>query len=159
MAYNTIKIKKYSDVVEEITATAVAITPGSLLELASATTIQVHSTSGGNALPMFALEDELQGKGIDDNIAASNKVQVWIPGRGDQVYAILKDGQNVSAGDFLESNGDGTLKKHSADSAGAVEYPEVIVGVALEALDLSASSGAESSGALGYNKRIKVRII
>jgi len=160
MAYNTIKIKKYSDVIEEITATEVAITPGSLLELDSAGTVQAHSTAGGTVLPMFALEDELQGKGIDDNIAASNKIQVWIPGRGDQVYAILQDGEDVSIGDFLTSNGTGSLKKLTVDSAGGLEpVNSPIVGVALEAVNLSDSSGGESSGALGYNKRIKVRII
>ena len=161
MAYNTIKIKKYSDVIEEITATAeAAITPGSLLELDSAGTVQAHSTAGGTVLPMFALEDELQGKGIDDNIAASNKIQVWIPGRGDQVYAILQDGEDVSIGDFLTSNGTGSLKKLTVDSAGGLEpVNSPIVGVALEAVNLSDSSGGESSGALGYNKRIKVRII
>ena len=76
MAYNTIKVKKYSDVIEEYSASA-AITPGHLIELASATTVKVHATAGGNVLPMFALENELEGEDIDDAFAANDKVQCW----------------------------------------------------------------------------------
>lgn len=171
MAYNTIKIKKYSDVIEEYTATAVAITPGMLLELTSAGLVQAHSGEGQNQLQMFALEDELQGKGIDDNYAASDKIQCWIPNRGDCVYAILEDGENVSIGDFLESNGAGLLQKHTEDFADSDDaltvYSNQIVGIALEAVDLSTSSGEASSEGpglessvetLGFNRRIKIRI-
>lgn len=151
MAKHTIKIKKYSDVIEEITATAVAITPGYLLELTSAGLVQAHATAAGNVLPMFALEDELQGNGIDDAYAVSAKVQVWIPGRGDQVYALLNDGETVVIGDFLESAGNGKLQKHT--SASADVYLNPIVGVAVEAVDMSGSSGVDSDG------RIIVRIL
>ena len=172
MAYNTIKLKKYLDIIEEITATAVAITPGMLLELTSSCTVQAHSTAGGNVLHMFALEDELQGGGIDDNYAVSAKIQVWVPVRGEIVYGILVDGENVSCGDFLESNGAGFLQKHDPDeydtddSIGGI-FTNQIVGQAIDSVDLSGSSGEESSGGegfdssvgtLGYNKRIKVRI-
>ena len=108
---------------------------------------------------MFALEDELQGKGINDNYSSGDLVSVWIPGRGDQVFAILADGENVAVGDLLESNGAGYLRKHTAGSAGVVEFPLAVVGYATEAVDLSGSSGEESSGSLGYNKRIIVRIV
>lgn len=156
---NTIKLKNYLNIFEEYTATAVAINPGMLLEVTSAGTIQKHSTAGGNVLPIFALEDELQGGGIDTAYAVSSKIQCWIPQRGDQVYAVLADGQTAVIGSFLESNGDGYLRVYSADSTGTY-YHNQIVGQALEALDLSDSSGAESSvSPLGYNKRIKIRII
>lgn len=169
MAYNTIKVKKYSDVIEEYTATAAAITPGMLLELASATTVQAHSTEAGNALPMFALEDELQGNGITDNYAVSSKIQCWIPGRGDIVNAIIEDGTDIAVGDFLESNGAGLLQKHVADTASWAEpsahgsitvYPNAIVGQAIEAVAAGAASSLNSSvSPLGLGKRIKVRII
>lgn len=155
---NTIKIKNYSDVFEEIVA-AGAILPGMLIE-EGASGVIAHNSAGENILPMFALEDELQGNGIDDAYASGDLVSVWIPGRGDQVYAILADGENVAVGDLLESNGAGYLQKHTAGSAGVVEYPLAVVGYATEALDLSGSSGEEgSSGTLGYNKRIIVRIV
>lgn len=158
---HSIILKNYSNVFEEYVAVA-EIYPGMLIELTSAGEVQAHSTSEGNALPMFAVEDELQGNGIDDAYAADDRVFCWIPNRGDQVQAILADGQSVSKGDFLESNGEGFLQKHEADttsSAGGTIVAQPIVGVALEAVDLSDSSATESSGPLGYEKRINIRVI
>lgn len=152
MAKNTIKLKKYLDVVNEFTATAVEITPGMLLELTSDGLVQAHSNAGGPALTMFALEDELQGKGIDDNYAASAKVQVWTAVRGEEVYALLADGEDVSTGDFLVSDGTGKLKAFTPDSS-AVIVEQTPVAIALEAVDMSGSSGADPSG------RIKVVIL
>ena len=168
---NTIKLKKYLDVINEYDAEA-AITPGMLIELTSSNTVQAHSTAGGNTGRMFALEDELQGNSISDAYAADDKVQCWCTTPGEEVYAILvDDSAAVSIGDFLESNGDGYLTKHETDTesfesaeTGSISvYPEQIVGIALEALDLSGSSGEESSGYnsadVGYNRRIKIRIV
>ena len=152
MAKNTIKLKKYLDVIEEMEANA-AITPGMLVEEMSTGKARVHANAGQPAVPMFALEDELQGNGIDTAYAADDRVQVWVAQRGEQVYALLADGETAVIGSFLESNGDGYLKVWAADSAGVVEYPNSIVAVALEALDLSGSSGEESS------YRIEVRVI
>ena len=119
MAYSrdkaTIKLKNYQDIMNEYAAAA-AIIPGELIELNSSGTVQVHSTAGGNMLQMFAVEDELQGNGIDDAYAAADKVQCWVASRGDEVYAILADGQDIAIGDFLESNGAGELTKHTPDS-------------------------------------------
>lgn len=158
---NSVKLKNFSDVNEEYTATAVALIPGMLLELTSAGLVQAHSTAGGTVLPMFAFEDELQGKGIDQAYAVSDKIQVWIPGRGDQVYAILADDNNVAIGNFLESNGAGLLQKHASDdSSVAPNITNQIVGVALEAVDLTGDSSTESSASpLGVNRRIKVRLV
>jgi len=155
--YNTIKLKKYLDIIEEYDAVA-AITPGMLLEFTSAGKVQKHASAGQNVVPMVALEDELQGNDIGDAYSADDKVQVWVPVRGEHVYMILADGEDVSIGDPLESNGAGLLQKHVADSATTI-YPNQIVGQALEAIDISDSSGGESSGDLGYDKRIKVRIV
>ena len=161
MATKTIKVKNFSDVNEEYTATAVAIMPGSLVELTSAGAVQAHSTAGGNVLPMFAFEDELQGKGIDDTYLASDKIQVWIPGRGDIVYAIVADNNDIAIGDFLESNGSGYLQEHSADDSVAPNITNQIVGQAIEAVDtLQSSSEAESSASpLALARRIKVRLV
>ena len=154
---NTIKIKKYSDVIEEMTAQA-AIRPGHLVEINAAGNVQNHSTADGNVLPMFALEDELQGRGIDDNYAANAPVQVWVPGRGDVVYAVLADNENVTRGEWLVSNGNGELKAKtsfgSQDSFSDVEGGNTIVGQAIESLDLSDSSGTWPAA----RRRIKVRI-
>ena len=54
MAYNTMKVKKYSDNVEELVAAA-AITPGMLVEVATAGTVQAHSTAGGTVIQKLPL--------------------------------------------------------------------------------------------------------
>jgi hypothetical protein len=135
MAKNTIKVKKYADVIEELTATAVAITPGALLERTSAGLVQACTATTGAVLPMFALEDELQGKGIDDNYAVSAQIQCWIPGRGDMVYALLEDGEDVEIGEFMESAGNGKLQVLTTGQP---------IAVAVEAVDDSGSSGTDT---------------
>lgn len=141
MSYNTIKIKKYGDNIEELIA-AGAITPGHIVEITSAGTVQSHATAGGNVAPlMVALEDELQGKVITEAYSSGNPVQVWHPLPGDRFYGILADGNDVEVGDLLESNGDGTLRKHVIDSTGAY-YLRQIVGKAREAVDTSGSLDA-----------------
>ena len=82
MAYNTIKVKKYSDVIEEMVASA-AVTPGMLLIIESTGKVKAHNQADKDVFPIFALEDELQGKGIDEAYAANDPVQCWIPYRGD----------------------------------------------------------------------------
>jgi hypothetical protein len=168
MAKHTITLKSYTDVFNEYDAVS-AITPGMLIEYTSAGKVQAHSNAGQNAFPMFAIEDALQGKDIDEAYAANDKVRCWHAQPGDEVYAILNDGETIVKGDFLESAGNGNLQKHVADiaeggsSAETVTdttiYSKQIVAQALEAMDLASSSGEESSGPLGYDKRIKVRIV
>ena len=148
---NTIKLKNYLNVFEEYAAAA-AITPGHLIYLNSAGTVAVHATEDGNVLPMFAIEDELQGKGIDSAYATGDRVQVWIPTRGDQVNAILKDEETVVIGTFLTSAGNGELKAYDATTS--VLDAERPIAVALAALDLSSSSASSVA-----NTRIAVRII
>ncbi len=112
---NTIKLKKYSDVIEEYRA-AGAITPGALIAYDAAGKVGAHAGKGGAVMPMFALEDELQGKGIADAYAANDPVQCWVPYRGDHVYALLT-GAAVAKGDPLQSAGDGTLEKQATVAA------------------------------------------
>ena len=167
MAYNKIKLKKYLDIIQERVAAA-AITPGFLLEIDSAGKVKAHASAGQNVLGnLIALESELEGEGIDDAYATNDQVQVWVAQRGEEAYMLLEDGENVAIGDPLESAGNGRLQKHVADtettgvdSSGNIAsfYTNQIVAVALEAVDLSASSGAESSGLIGA-QRIKVMIV
>ena len=152
MAKYTIKVKKYSDHIEEIIA-AGTITPGHLIVEGSGGTVTVHGTAAGSVIPCFALEDELQGKAITDNYASGDKVQCWYPYRGDQVYCILADGEDVAIGDLLVSAGDGTVAKLVAASAAVAEFALNVVGMATEAVDMSGSAGADPDG------RIIVRIV
>ena len=157
MAPKTILLK--GDPLQKIDkATAVAITPGYLLQLDSvAGQIEAHATAGGNQARMFAIEDALQGKEIGDDYGVSTLVQYHTCRPGDEVYAMLKDGENVARGDYLESNGDGTLRKlipYSVgnDSADDTVYTNNIVGQALEAVDASLS-------AIITDQRIRVEIM
>ena len=144
---NTIKIKSYVDVQEEYIADA-AIKPGHLIKLDSDGKVTVSATNAGMIFPVFAVEDEFQGKTVTDAYAQGDVVQCWIPNRGDVVMGILDKGANVSIGDLLEATDDGTLRKlttgSSASDGGA------IVGVALETLNLTATAAVASF--------IKVRI-
>lgn len=154
MAQNSIIVKRHgAEVIEEYTATAVAITPGYLLELTSGGTVQAHSTAAGDVVvPMFAIEDQFQGGSVSTNYAASAKIQCWLPRRGDVVYAMLEDGQTAAIGSFLESSGSGTLNVYAVDAPSEQQYPANIVGVALEAVDLSASANTTDA-------RIQIRIL
>jgi len=163
---NTIKLKKYSDIVEEYKALG-TITPGMLVEL-KPTGIQVHSVAGGNVYPMVATEDSFQGKGIDDKYVITDQVQCWITGRGDVWNALLEDGENVVIGDWLESAGNGKVRKHVADvvdeswaasskqtgnTIDLTVLPLAIIGQALKAVNMSGTSHADPDG------RIPVRVI
>ena len=151
MAKKSIILKDFLKVFEEYEA-AGTITPGMLIEYTSAGKVQAHSSAGANVIPMLALEDELQGNDIDDDYSSGDQVQCWIPQRGAQALLMVADGQDISVGDLLESDGNGKVQAHAADSAGTL-YPKQIVGEALEAVDMSGSSAADPSG------RIKVRIL
>jgi len=144
MAYRTITIKG-DGVGFEAVANA-AITPGMLCETMSTAKVRAHSVAGGNAEAMVAIEDELQGKEIGTAYAADAVVLMrrFVP--GDEFYGLIANGEDIAIGDFLESAGNGRLRKHAADSAGAVEAANPIVGVASEAVDMSDSSAADPTG-------------
>lgn len=145
MAYSTILLKGENPNIEEMEANA-AITPGMLIEVMSTGKVRAHADENGNAVPRFALEDELQGKSISEAYAAADQVRCWHPQRGDQVYALLADGESVVIGDFLASNGDGYLQKFvGGDSGAAEELPLEIVAVAREAVNRSSSSGGDTN--------------
>jgi hypothetical protein len=155
--YHTVKIKKYVDNISEYTANA-AITPGNLVELMSTGKIRKHSTAGAPAAKIFAIEDELQGKGIDTDYSAGSVVQCWWTVPGEEVYALLADSQNIAIGDFLVSDGAGRLTKCLDVSAKGTGAPEDIIGVALQAVNLSAEEDSESSAKGSYYPRIRIRI-
>lgn len=127
---------------EELRAAA-TITPGMLLDTNSAGSAIPHGTAGGRAENMFALEDALQGRTIDDDYASGELVQVGIARSGDVVFGWLNTGEQCSPDDFLASNGDGTLR--------VVTGSDNAIGKALEAIDLT-DTGAE-------NGRVRVRIL
>lgn len=145
MAFNTIKLKKYVDVIIEREAHA-AITPGMIVELNSDDEVLKHDTAGSTVAPcMVALEDELQGNGIDTDYDAGDPVQVWILHPGEVFYGILADNCNIAIGDYLESNGDGTLREWTPLNSEAAGHEHSCVGIALEAVDTTGSPAATTS--------------
>jgi hypothetical protein len=144
MARNTITLKGVGVRNEAIAHST--IKPGMLVQRMTTGKVRPHAGAGQNAQTAFAVENDLAGKGIGTNYSANDLVQFNIFAPGDVVYGWLLNGQNVAAGDFLESAGNGELKKYVADSAGVVEYPNSLVAVALEAVDMSDSDAADPSG-------------
>lgn len=107
--------------------------PGMLLEQtnASAATAKVHATQGGYAERMFAMEDALQGKTVDDAYTAATIMTVGIVQPGDRVNAMIEGGQSITIGERLISSGNGKLiAEDAAESSGEVKQ---IIGYALEA--------------------------
>lgn len=101
---------------------AAVITPGDLVESDGAGGVQVHSTVGGEGQRAFALENDLIGKGIDDDYAASDSVRYGVFPRGAEINA--NGSEAISEGDLVESAGDGTVRVVSAGGG-------VAIGVAL----------------------------
>ena len=138
---------------EEFTSLG-AITPGQLLELTSAGVVQRHSTAGGNHISLFADINDMIGDDIDNSYGTGERVQCeWVE-RGVTVNGLLKEGESVSIGDLVESDGAGDFQAHSEDSTVAPPLGKQIIGVCREVLDLSDSSGADPS-----SRRLKVTII
>ena len=154
MAKQTIKLKKYTDIINEYDA-GEAITPGMLITLAADGDVDKHAVAGGLCEKMFALEDELQGRTIDTDYDAADPVQCWIATPGEEVLAWLANDEDVAIGDKLVSNADGQLKEFTADVyvSSDVDTEEYVIAIALEAVDMSGSSGVDPTG------RIKVRIV
>lgn len=121
-----------------------AITPGMLVERATVSGsfgVQAHATAGGPGNMQFAVENGMVGRGIGDDYAADDQVifKTYQPGSG--VYALLATANDITAGDLLASNGDGSLK--------AADLDEVAVAQAME--DLNNTSGSAS--------RLKVEVV
>lgn len=127
------------------------IRPGHLVMLNSSNQIVVHNADVAGAPPCgIALEDDAQGRGIDDNYDTTTYKNVrYVPlVPGIEVYAWVIGNLATSVGSPLGSNGDGTF------DVGVVTSPaklEEIYGIALEAKTASASPGVP--------QRVKVRIV
>jgi hypothetical protein len=142
-----IHLKGQASQFEEALAAGV-IRPGHLVKLNVDGDVIPHNIVLGQAERMFALEDALQGRGIDDDYASGERVFILIASPGDQVLAWLAFGQSVQKGDFLGSDGAGHLidSQESGFTAGHDS-----VAVALETIDNSESDD--------NNTRIKVRVL
>lgn len=163
MAHKTITIQ--GDGIRREFVGSGEITPGHLVEITSATadTVKAHDSADQNAYPLFAVEDDLQGKEISDVYADGKRVQANMFSPGDVIFGLVTNGQTGTKGNFAVSGGDGGLKNLTAitsnsdgtfDEGGETIYTNAIVGVFLETVDMSDSSEADPASA-----RIKVLIV
>ena len=105
--------------------------PGYLAETYDASGIakwRAHSSSAGTfAQKAFYLELQYNNQDIETAYADGEVALVGIMHPGSVVYAVIPSGQNVVAGDPLESNGDGKLKEGTtAPVARALESPGAV---------------------------------
>jgi len=130
-----------------------AITPGELLEWAATVNdLDQHGTAGGNSEgKKVAIEnpwsDHGTGKAIDHAYADNETVRFIFAQTGDQLYMWLADGQTVSQGDSLMSDGTnaltagGTQAVAESGSASYTVYTDQVIGYAAED---KAASGARA---------------
>jgi len=122
---------------------AASITPGMLVELTSSDTVQAHSTVDGRHMRMVAVESDFTGDGIEHVYQSGEITQFNVFRPGDEALLNLADGENVSIGDYLVSDGAGRVQQADSNSAGELEGS--LVGIALEAINLTDSSAADPS--------------
>lgn len=90
-----------------------AITPGMLVEPQDDSgTLKwgVHDTADDPTPRAVALDQIEMNKGVDDAYAAGDLVKVGYFLSGDRFWGLIPSGQDITQGDYLQSNGDGKLK-------------------------------------------------
>jgi len=153
MVYNTIRLMDYSNKFKERTLKNAAYAGMLMAETTNVGEVDYNSAADDtDPQRAFLFEKELEGKEIDTELAAGERVQIWYPAPGDEVYAILADGNNAVRGDKLASNGDGALQVSATTGA--------VVAYALEDVDTSTSNVTESEGPRGdYTRRIRAEVV
>jgi len=135
---------------EEYNTTETGIYPGMLLNLNSSGNVEKHSDENGRAEALFAEEDALQGRTVDqvyelDSVTDKVLVSCILPGLGCEVRALIQDEQEISIGDRLVSAGDGRLKALGTLDSGDIDV--FVIAVAMEDCDLTGSN-TPSTGTL-----------
>ena len=94
-------------------AASEAITPGHLVERfndSGTIKLRKHSTAGGLAQHLVALDQNMLNRGYDTDYAIGDLVEALVCPAGESVWMLIPSGQNIAGGDRLESVGDGTLR-------------------------------------------------
>jgi hypothetical protein len=112
---NTVYLGGPGTVVNDLAASE-AITPGHLIErFNSSGTIRFRKHTGTSlAGSIYATEQNMLNKGVDDAYAANDLVEAVVGAPGTTIWALIASGQNIAAGNDLESAGNGTLKVYSS---------------------------------------------
>jgi len=157
-AEKAVIVKGGDNAIREELAAGGVISPGQLLEINSSDAVIRHNSAGQNQYQLIALQDFPQGKDIDDDYASGEQVQAIWARRGMIINMLLKEGETVVIGGFVESDGAGDVQAYTADIDASADtttiYSNQIVGVARQAVDLSDSSGADPA-----TRRILIQII
>ena len=132
-----------------------AVTPGDLIKFSTNENLIRHDGAGQNAVPSFALSMELIGSGIADSYASGATTRYVVARPGDEIYALLASGQNVTKGAFLESAGNGALRAYSNQSGQNV-YAAAVLGTANE--DKNNAAG-DASGPHNNATRIRLEVL
>lgn len=119
MAYYTIHNKGVNWRREELVA-AGTITPGMLCEVTTDGKVRAHSVEGGRAERLVAIEDVLQGKGVDTNYSASDLVSLAVMEPGSVWNLLVASGQSGAPGNAVISAGNGKVKCASDATSAAV---------------------------------------
>ena len=112
---NTIWLGGPKDVIENIIndfAAKEAITPGMLLDLDSTTSVNRWKKAATAKSPTTSVAKDapMLNKGIDDNYAIGDLVEVFAGSPGTTFLAIIPSGQTIAFGDKLENAGTGKLR-------------------------------------------------
>ncbi len=123
---------------EKLSASGSAIIPGMLVEETTGGEVQEHSGAGLNAQRLFALTDLTVGGTIDDVYAVASTVRYGAAHSGQKVFGLVAaSAAAIVIGDALESDGDGTLRLLTTDTATDDTQRDSIVAYATEAVDNS----------------------
>ena len=126
---NTIHLSGGANEVGDLAA-GVAICPGMLVERyvpsGSIVRVRPHATASVATARNFAVEQSEVNKNVSDGYAINDLVRSKIVEPGGTVWAIIPSGQNIAAGQKLESNGDGTLKAYATLGAALVSAVESV---------------------------------
>jgi len=131
---------------EEHIAGEGGIYPGMLLKLNSLGKVIKHDTEGGVAERLFAEEDALQGKTVDDVYTIANIVACILALPGSVVNVLVEAGQDVAIGQTMISAANGKMKAaNDVDtSVGVVQT----IGMMEEACDLSGVGAVDTLAAM-----------
>jgi len=137
MADNKIVLKHDGFILDEdgeVDSASGGVTPGDLVEKYGNSDYDVHGTAGGDSpAPRFARKAGELGETISDDHAAGDWLKVAYCQSGVVINANLADGEDVTAGELLSSNGDGSLR--SAEDGTAPDGESAAVARATEALN------------------------
>lgn len=94
-------------------AASEAITPGHLVDQfnnAGVIRWRKHATAGGACAAAVATNQSMLNLGVDTAYAANDLMEVSVLHKGATAWMFIASGQNIAAGNKLESAGNGTLR-------------------------------------------------